>query len=109
MIVQWLVRRLLATGARLILLAILVGIGWVVLQFYSVEALEAHARRFWTWWSGLVHGRYVQYWDPVGAAAALFFAVSFLLKPFMPRQRGYSSSGNNWGNDGGDDGADGGE
>ena len=102
MIVQWFVRRLLATVTRMILLAILVGIGWAALQYFGAEALEAYVRQFWAWWSGLVHGRYAQYWNPIGAAAALFFVVSFVLKPFMPRRRGYNSSSHHWENDDGD-------
>ncbi len=84
---QRLGRRLYESLVRFIFLALVVGIVWLILQFYSVAELEAYARQFWEWWSGLVEGDYAQYWNPFGAALTLFLIAAFVLAPFMPRRR----------------------
>jgi hypothetical protein len=109
MLFRLLGRRLVNDLARLLYLAILVGIGWLVLQFYSVEELKTHALNFWSWWVGLINGEYERYWNPVGAALVLTVIGSAILRFLLPPRRGgrHGYSGGDYDGDG--DGGDGGD
>lgn len=67
--------------ARIAFVGLLVAGGWLLLQFYTEQEIVAAAEQFWGWWSTLFTGELARYWNPYGAGAVLFLAVSFVLKP----------------------------
>lgn len=106
MLFRLLGRRFVNDLARVLYLAVLVGIGWLVLQFYTVDELKAQALNFWSWWAGLIDGKYARYWNPVGAALVLILIGSALLRFLLPPRRG-GRQGHDY--DDHDDGGDGGD
>jgi hypothetical protein len=97
--------------ARLVIMGLLVGGTWLVLQYYTEQEIVAGANRFWVWWSHLLTGELAQYWNPAGAALSLGIAVLFVLNPLtrlLGLSRGRRGHGGGHSNDdfdtGGDDG-----
>jgi hypothetical protein len=78
--------------ARVVVIALLLGGVWLVLQFYTEEELIGAAEDFWAWWSTLLSGELATYWNPIGAGIALGAAVLFVVQPirrlFRTRGRG---------------------
>jgi hypothetical protein len=109
---QRVVNSLKETLLRLFLLGLVVGGGWLLLQFYSEEEIAAGGQRFWAWWSTRFTGELARYWNPAGAAITLGIAALFVLNPLarllgLRRRRG--GGGGSYGDfDGGDSGGDGG-
>ena len=66
---------------RVVVMAIIVGIAWVVLQFYTEEEIAELARNFWSWWSTLITGDYAIYWNPLGAGVVLGIILLIVLAP----------------------------
>jgi len=98
--------------ARLVILGLLVGIAWLVLQYYTEQEIVAGASRFWVWWSHLLTGELAQYWNPAGAALSLGIALLFVLNPLARllgvsrRRHGHGGYSNDDSDAGGDDGGD---
>ena len=81
-----------------IVLAIIVGVAWVILQLYTEEEIAEIARSFWGWWSTLITGDLAIYWNPVGAGVVLGIVLLVVLAPLATlfRTRDYHSGSNDY-------------
>lgn len=83
---------------QLIVMAGIVGVAWIVLQFYSEEEIAAIARSFWSWWSTLITGELAVYWNPVGAGVVLGIILLAVLAPLarLFRSRDYHAGASDY-------------
>ena len=110
---QRLLYALKETLLRIIILAVLVGGGWLLLQFYTEDEIILGAGKFWEWWSTRFTGELAEYWNPAGAAISLGIAALFVLSPISRLLGGRRRHGahHHYGSDYADsgDGGDGGD
>lgn len=94
MILSRMKRELSGLLFRVMVLGLIVGAGWLLLQFYSREEISAVALEFWQWWSMLLPGELGRYWNPAGAGITLAVVLWLLLNPILRLIGGKHSLGN---------------